>query len=80
MNGNGFIVVPRWFASFLSFMVSVGLVGAVVWAWGISSDVAAIKAEVKANSDVRASELADIRRRLDRHDELFDRIFHKAEP
>jgi hypothetical protein len=37
--------------------------------------VSAIKAEVKATNDIRASELEDVRRRLDRHDVLFDRVF-----
>lgn len=76
-NGNGYVVIPRWFVSFLSFLVSVVFVGAVLWAWSISNDVSAIKAEVKATNDIRASELEDVRRRLDRHDVLFDRLFER---
>ncbi|MCA9066358.1 MAG: hypothetical protein KDA96_24995 [Planctomycetaceae bacterium] len=74
MNGNGYVVIPKWFVSFLSFTVSVIFVGAVLWAWQMSSDVSAIKAEVRANTQLRAAELEDIRRRLARHDELFDRL------
>jgi hypothetical protein len=76
-NGNGYIVIPRWFVSFLSFLTSVVFVGAVLWAWSISNDVSAIKAEIKATSAARASELEDLRRRLDRHDLLFDRILER---
>lgn len=78
-NGNGYVVIPRWFVSFLSFLVSVVFVGAVLWAWSISNDVSAIKAEVKATNDIRASELEDVRRRLDRHDVLFDRLFERQQ-
>lgn len=76
-NGNGYIVIPRWFVSFLSFLTSVVFVGAVLWAWSISNDVSAIKAEIKATSAARASELEDLRRRLDRHDLLFDRLLER---
>ena len=74
MNGNGYVVIPKWFVSFLSFTVSVIFVGAVLWAWQVSSDVAAIKAEVRAQNELRGAELEDIRRRLARHDDLFDRL------
>ena len=74
MNGNGYVVIPKWFVSFLSFTVSVIFVGAVLWAWQMSSDVSAIKAEVRAQNELRSAELEDIRRRLARHDELFDRL------
>ena len=74
MNGNGYVVIPKWFVSFLSFTVSVIFVVAVLWAWQMSSDVSAIKAEVRANAQLRSAELEDIRRRLARHDELFDRL------
>ncbi len=74
MNGNGYVVIPRWFVSFLSFTISVIFVGAVLWAWQMSSDVAAIKAEVRAQNELRGVELEDIRRRLARHDELVDRL------
>jgi hypothetical protein len=77
-NGNGYIIVPKWFVSFLSFLTSVVFVAAVLWAWSISGDVSAIKAELKAQSELRAAELEDIRRRLDRHDTLFDRLLHEA--
>ena len=76
-NGNGYIVIPRWFVSFLSFLTSVVFVGAVLWAWSISNDVSAIKAEIKATSAARASELEGLRRRLDRHDLLFDRLLER---
>jgi hypothetical protein len=49
----------------------------VLWAWSISNDVSAIKAEIKATNAMRASELEDVRRRLDRHDLLFDRLFER---
>ena len=75
LNGNGYIIVPKWFVSFLSFMTSVVFIGAVLWAYRISNDVSAIKADVRATNQVRATELGDVRRRLDRHDQLFDRIF-----
>ena len=74
MNGNGYIVIPKWFVSFLSFTVSVIFVGAILWAWQMSSDMAAIKAEVRAQNELRGSELEDIRRRLARHDDLLDRV------
>ena len=74
MNGNGYIVIPKWFVSFLSFTVSVIFVGAILWAWQMSSDMAAIKAEVRAQNELRGSELEDIRRRLARHDDLLDRM------
>jgi hypothetical protein len=51
MNGNGYVVIPKWFVSYLSFTVSVVLVGAVLWAGQMSSDVAAIKAETRASAD-----------------------------
>jgi hypothetical protein len=76
-NGNGYVVLPRWFVSFLSFLTSVVFVGAVLWAWSISNDVSAIKAEIKATNEMRAGELEDLRRRLDRHDLLFDRVFER---
>jgi hypothetical protein len=76
-NGNGYVVIPRWFVSFLSFLTSVVFVGAVLWAWSISNDVSAIKAEIKTTNAMRASELEDVRRRLDRHDLLFDRLFER---
>ncbi|MBT6498264.1 MAG: hypothetical protein HOL01_27435, partial [Planctomycetaceae bacterium] len=69
-NGNGYIVVPKWFVSFLSFITSVVFVGAVLWAWSISNDVSSIKAEIKATNELRATALQDVRRRLDRHDLL----------
>lgn len=75
MNGNGYVVLPKWFVSFVSFLTSVVCVGAMVWAWSISADVSAIKADVRAQSELRRTELEDVRRRLDRHDELFDRFF-----
>lgn len=74
MNGNGYVVIPKWFVSFLSFTVSVVFVGAVLWAWQMSADVSAIKAEVRAQNELRGAELEDIRRRLARHDALFDRL------
>jgi len=74
MNSNGYVVIPKWFVSFLSFTVSVVFVGAILWAWQVSSDVASIKAEVRAQNELRGAELEDIRRRLARHDELFDRL------
>ncbi len=76
LNGNGYIVIPRWFVSFLSFLSSVVFVGAVLWAWRMSNDVSVIKAEIKATNEVRAAELQDVRRRLDRHDALLDKLFH----
>ncbi|WP_437226018.1 hypothetical protein SH661x_004363 [Planctomicrobium sp. SH661] len=74
MNGNGYVVIPKWFVSFLSFTVSVIFVGAILWAWQMSSDVSAIKAEVRAQNELRGAELEDIRRRLARHDDLIDRL------
>jgi hypothetical protein len=74
MNGNGYVVIPKWFVSFLSFTVSVVFVGAVLWAWQMSADVSAIKAEVRAQNELRGAELEDIRHRLARHDALFDRL------
>ena len=79
-NGNGYIVVPKWFVSFISFMTSVVFVGAVLWAWSISNDVSSIKAEIKATNDLRAAALQDVRRRLDRHDQLFDRLLEQVRP
>ena len=77
MNGNGFVVIPKWFVSFLSFVVSVVFAGAAVWAWQMSADVSAIKAEVRAQNELRSAELEDMRRRLNRHDELFDRLWER---
>ena len=77
-NGNGYVVIPRWFVSFLSFLVSVVFVAAVMWAWSISNDVSAIKAELRATNELRAAELEDIRRRLDRHEALLDRLFNRT--
>ena len=56
----------------------VVFVAAVMWAWSISSDVSAIKAELRATNELRAAELEDIRRRLDRHDALLDRLFNRT--
>lgn len=79
VNGhvNGYIVVPKWFVSFLSFVTSVVFVGAVLWAWSISNDVSAIKAELNAANEYRTAEIDTLRRRLDRHDTLFDRVFER---
>lgn len=74
---NGYIVVPKWFVSFLSFVTSVVFVGAVLWAWSISNDVTAIKAELNAANEYRTTEIETLRRRLDRHDTLFDRLFER---
>ena len=74
MNGNGYVVIPKWFVSFLSFTVSVIFVGAILWAWQMSSDMASIKAEVRAQNELRGAEVEDIRRRLARHDDLLDRM------
>lgn len=79
LNGNGYIVIPKWFVSFLSFLSSVVFVGAVLWAWRMSNDVSVIKAEIKATNEVRAAELQDVRRRLDRHDALLDKLFHNEQ-
>lgn len=76
-DGNGYIVLPKWFVSLLSFLCSVVFVGAVLWAWSISNDVAAIKAEVRTQNELRTSELEDVRRRLNRHDALFDRLLQR---
>lgn len=75
---NGYVVLPRWFVSFLSFLISVVFVGAVLWAWAISTDVSAIKAELRAQSELRVTELQDVRRRLDRHDDLFDCLLRES--
>ena len=80
VHTNGYIVVPRWFVSFLSFLTTVVFVGAVMWAWSISNDVAAIKADLKATNEIRSTEIVDVRRRLDRHDVLFDRLFERQTP
>lgn len=80
VNGNGFIVVPKWFVSFISFLTSVVFVGAVLWAWSISNDVSAIKAELKATGDIRTAELDALRRRLDRHDVVLDRLTERLKP
>ena len=79
-NGNGYIVVPKWFVSFLSFMTSVVFVGAVLWAWSMSNDVSAIKAELNGSNDLRRAEIDNIRRRLDRHDVLLDRVLERITP
>ena len=79
-NGNGYIVVPKWFVSFLSFMTSVVFVGAVLWAWSMSNDVSAIKAELNGSNDLRRAEIENIRRRLDRHDVLLDRVLERITP
>lgn len=76
-DGNGYIVIPKWFVSFLSFLCSIVFVGAVIWAWSISNDVSAIKAEVRTQNELRSSELEDMRRRLNRHDSLLDRILER---
>ena len=76
-DGNGYIVIPKWFVNFISFLSSVLFVGAVCWAWSISNDVSAIKAEVRTQNELRTLELEDIRRRLNRHDSLFDRFLQK---
>lgn len=73
-SANGYVVIPKWFVSFLSFTVSVVFVGAVLWAWQMSSDVSAIKAEVRAQNELRGAELEDVRRRLARHDDIIDRL------
>ncbi len=78
-NGNGYIVVPKWFVSFLSFMTSVVFVSAVLWAWSMSNDVSAIKAELNGSNDLRRAEIDNIRRRLDRHDVLIDRVLTRTE-
>ena len=82
VNGhvNGYIVVPKWFVSFISFMTSVVFVGAVLWAWSISNDVSAIKAELKMTNDIRTAELDAVRRRLDRHDVVLDRLAERLKP
>lgn len=77
---NGYIVVPKWFVSFLSFVTSVVFVGAVLWAWSISNDVSAIKAELNAANEFRSAEMDNLRRRLDRHDMLFDRVLERLAP
>ena len=79
VNGhvNGYIVVPKWFVSFLSFVTSVVFVGAVLWAWSISNDVSAIKAELNAANEYRTAEIDTIQNRLDRHDTLFDGVFER---
>lgn len=79
-DGNGYIVIPKWFVSFLSFLCSVVFVGAVIWAWSISNDVSTIKAEVRTQNELRNSELEDVRRRLNRHDNLLDLILQKRQP
>ena len=82
VNGhvNGYIVVPKWFVSFLSFVTSVVFVGAVLWAWSISNDVSAIKAELNAATNLRTAELNNLRQRLERHDLLLDRVFERLNP
>lgn len=77
---NGYIVVPKWFVSFLSFMTSVVFIGAVLWAWSISNDVSSINAEIRATNELRATALQDVSRRLDRHDQLLDRLMERVRP
>jgi hypothetical protein len=40
----------------------------------MSNDVSAIKAELNGSNDLRRAEIDNIRRRLDRHDVLIDRV------
>ena len=68
MRGVLWIIALGFIAVLLIF------VGAILWAWQMSSDMAAIKAEVRAQNELRGSELEDIRRRLARHDDLLDRM------
>jgi hypothetical protein len=51
MNGNGYVVIPKWFVSFLGFTGSVILVEAVMCAWRMSSRVSAIKAEIRQGAN-----------------------------
>ena len=56
-----------------------GLTAAVAGAQQLYEYYASSTEEVKATNDIRASELEDVRRRLDRHDVLFDRLFERQQ-
>jgi len=69
------VSVPKWFLNFISVGVGfISLVGgaAVPWAWNIDRNVTRVNSSLEALDKVHAVEMLEIKRRVDRHDELIE--------
>jgi len=71
------VSVPRWFVQVVSAGVGfISLVGsaAVPWAWNIDRNVTKCYSSLEALDKVHAVEMLEIKRRVDRHEDLIEAL------
>lgn len=66
------VSIPTWAARAIVGSLGGALVAAAFWAHAVANDVGAIKVELRAANEMRATELSDVRRRLDRIEAILD--------
>jgi hypothetical protein len=66
------VPIPKWFLRAVVGAMGAGLVAAACWAHSVGQDIAAIRVELRAANELRSTELADVRRRLDRIEAALD--------
>ncbi len=69
---NGYLLLSKTFASLVVAIVSTGVIALTAWAWRISQDVSAIRVEIRALRELRVTQISQINRRLDRHEQIID--------
>ena len=71
------VTIPKWFVWFLSGVLTIitGIMGyGLTWAMSLSTDVAAIKQQIQGIGTLHASELENVRQRLDSHEQDINKI------
>lgn len=63
---DGYILIPRWLAKSVNSLALTLIVAAAGFGWKVNADLAAIKAQLRAATELRASEISDIRRQIAR--------------
>jgi len=66
------VTIPTWMARAIVGGLASALLAAAMWAHAVGSDVSAIKVELRGANEMRATELTDVRRRLDRIEAIID--------
>lgn len=70
---NESVDIPKWMARAVVGGMFGALTGAAFWAHAVAKDVSSIKVELRSANEMRATELGDVRRRLDRIEAILDR-------
>lgn len=70
---NESVAIPRWMARAIVGGMFGAVTAAAFWAHSVGNDVSAIKVELRSANEMRATELGDVRRRLDRIEAILDR-------